>query len=131
LQLVIPEHIPAFSKKRFISRANIDPRCFVVLGDSETALSAIDALRTNFTGRVIVVPTSPYGSFENVDIFTRKFSPINKNEAFMVEEDYLDRANIDVIKGEIKAIDLNKNQLIIKGTNGPIEFDKILIAWGS
>jgi predicted RNA-binding protein len=33
----------------------------------------------------------------------------------MVEEDYLDRANIDVIKGDIKAIDLNKNQVIVRG----------------
>lgn len=65
LQMIIPEHVPAFQKKKFIKKAEIDPRTFIILGDSETALSAIDALRTNFTGKIIVVPTSPFGSFEN------------------------------------------------------------------
>ena len=45
----MPEHVPAFAKKKFIKRQNIDPRTFVILGDSETALAAIDALRTGFT----------------------------------------------------------------------------------
>ena len=79
------------------------------MGDSEAALSAIDALRTNFTGRILVVPTSHYGSFENSDILNIKFTPIGKNEAYLVEEDYLDRANVDVVKGNIKSIDFNKN----------------------
>jgi hypothetical protein len=98
----MPEHVPAFAKKKFIQRVNIDPRTFVIIGDSETALSAIDALRTNYTGRIVVIPSSPFGSFENTDILNRKFSPLHKNEVYMVEEDYLDRANVDVIKGEIK-----------------------------
>ena len=70
----MPEHVPAFAKKDLMKKIVIDPRTFVVLGDSETALAAIDALRTSFTGRIVVVPTSPYGSFENTDAFTRKFS---------------------------------------------------------
>ena len=94
----MPEHVPAFAKKKFIKRQNIDPRTFVILGDSETALAAIDALRTGFTGRIVVVPSSPYGQFENTDILNRKFTPIQKNEVFMVEEDYFDRENVDVIK---------------------------------
>ena len=49
----------------------------------------------------------------------------------MVEEDYLDRANVDVVKGELKSIDLNRNHVIVKGVKDPIEFDKLLIAWGS
>lgn len=61
----------------------------------------------------------------------RKFSPIHKNEVFLVEEDYLDRANVDVIKGEIKSIDLAKNKITIKGIRDPIPYDKVLIAWGS
>ena len=50
---------------------------------------------------------------------------------FLVEEDYFDRANVDVIKGEIKKIDLGKNELIIKGLKDRIKFDKVMIAWGS
>lgn len=57
----MPEHVPAFAKKKFIKRTTIDPRTFVILGDSDTALAAIDCLRTNFTGKIIVVPSSPYG----------------------------------------------------------------------
>lgn len=115
INMIMPEHVPAFAKKTFIKRALIDPRVFVILGDSETALSAIDALRTSFTGRIIVVPTSPYGTFENVDILCRKFTPISKNESYMVESDFLDRANVDVIRGEIAAIDLDGKSIKIKG----------------
>lgn len=92
----------------------------MILGDSETALSAIDGLRAGFSGKIIVVPSSPFGSFENTDILTKKFSPIAKNEAYLVEEDYLDRANVDVVKGEIKSIDLNNNQIVVKGVKEPI-----------
>ena len=127
----MPEHVPAFAKKKFIKRQNIDPRTFVILGDSETALAAIDALRTGFTGRIVVVPSSPYGQFENTDILNRKFTPIQINEVFVVEEDYFDRANVDVIKGEIKTIDLNKNEIVVKGVKEQIRFDKVMIAWGS
>lgn len=71
IELTVPEHIPAFSKKKFLKRQNIDPRVFVILGDNETALAAIDALRTCFTGRIILIPTSNFGSFENVDIMRK------------------------------------------------------------
>lgn len=76
------------------------------MGDSEAALSAIDALRTNFTGRIICIPCSPFGQFENIDVLNRKFGPINKNESYYVESDYLNRANVEVVKGELKYIDL-------------------------
>lgn len=73
IKLILPEHVPAFAKKDVMKKVTIDPRTFVILGDSETALSAIDALRTSFTGRIVVVPTSPFGAFENTEVFTRKF----------------------------------------------------------
>jgi hypothetical protein len=69
--LTVPEHIPAFSKKKFLKRETIDPRTFVILGDNETSLAAIDALRSCFTGRIVLIPTSNYGAFENVDIMKR------------------------------------------------------------
>jgi len=56
LQVVVPEHIPAFARKKMLKKQNIDPRTIVVLGDSETALAALDALRTSFTGNIICVP---------------------------------------------------------------------------
>lgn len=71
IELTVPEHIPAFSKKKFLKREVIDPRVFVVLGDNETALAAIDALRTNFTGRIVCIPANSFGSFENTDIMKR------------------------------------------------------------
>ncbi len=74
--MVMPEHVPAFSHKSFIKRQTIDPRTLVILGDSETALSAVDALRTSYTGKIVLIPTSPYGQFENFDIMTRKFNQL-------------------------------------------------------
>ena len=79
VELIAPEHVPAFSKKKFLKRETIDPRVFVVLGDNETTLSVIDALRTNFTGRIILIPTSTFGAFENLDALRRNLGPISKN----------------------------------------------------
>ncbi|CDW84041.1 pyridine nucleotide-disulphide oxidoreductase family protein [Stylonychia lemnae] len=131
VQLITPEHIPAFSLKNHIQREHIDPRVFAVIGDSEAALSAIDALRTQFTGRIVLIPTSSYGQFENLDILNRKFSPIQKNESYLVEKDFLDRANVEVVAGELSSIDLNKNEIGMKGQKSKIKFDKVMIAWGS
>ena len=43
----------------------------------------------------------------------------------------MDRANVEIIKGDITAIDLNKNIITVMGQKQPIEFDKIMIAWGA
>ena len=61
----------------------------------------------------------------------KKFTPINKNEVYMVEEDYLDRANVDVVRGEVKTIDFNYNLITVKGVKNQIKFDKVMLAWGS
>jgi len=49
----------------------------------------------------------------------------------MVEEDYLNRANVEVVAGDVKTIDLNKKLIVVRGQKQPIEFDKVLVAWGS
>ena len=103
----------------------------MVLGDSETALAALDALRSSFTGNIICVPQSPFGSFENLDVLRRKFTPLTKNEVHFLEDDFMDKANITVMQGEIKKIDVDKKQLVLKNVHQPIDFDRILIAWGS
>jgi hypothetical protein len=84
-----------------LKKSIIDPRTYVVIGDSEAALSAIDALRSSFTGRLICIPTSPYGTFENTDILNHSFAPLQKNQLFYVEKDYMDRANVEILKGEL------------------------------
>lgn len=115
VQIVIPEHVPAFAHKKFIKRQHVDPRTIVVLGDSEAALGALDGLRTSYTGKIIVVPSSPYGQFENVDVLNRKFTPLEKNEVYMIEQDYLNRANIEVVSGDVKTIDLTRHLIIVRG----------------
>lgn len=121
IELTIPEHIPAFSKKKFVKREPLDPRTYVILGDNETALSVIDSLRTSFTGRIILVPcNNQVGSFENLDMMKRYMGPMSKNQCFLVEDDYLDRANVDVIKGELKKIDVNTRTIDIKNHRKPI-----------
>lgn len=105
IKVTVPEHIPAFAKRKFLGRSKIDPRTFVVLGDSEAALAAMDALRMSFTGNIVCIPASQYGQFENLDVLKSKFTPLTKNETFLADLDFLDRANITVIKGEVKKID--------------------------
>jgi hypothetical protein len=86
--VIIPEHVPAFARRKKLKNAKIDPRRIIVLGDTETALSSVDALRTSFTGEVLLVTTSPFGQFENLDVLRRKFGPLSKNEVYYVEDDY-------------------------------------------
>lgn len=131
IELTVPEHIPAFSKKKFLKRENIDPRTFVILGDNETSLAAIDALRSCFTGRIIVIPTSKYGSFENTDIMRKQIGPLSKNQCYLVEDDYLDRANIDIIRGRVSDIDVEERTIKVAGLRKPIKFEKLLVAWGA
>lgn len=109
----------------------IDPRTVVVCGDNETALQAVESLRSTFTGRIILVPTSNYGAFENTDIMKRDLGPLTKNQCYLVENDFLDRANVDVIKGQIKVIDYVGKKVQIMGYKHPLFFDKLLVAWGS
>ena len=94
IKVTVPEHIPAFARRKFLGRSKIDPRTFVVLGDSDAALSAMDALRMNFTGNIVCVPTGQLGQFENHDILKRKFTPLTQNETFLTDLDFLDKANI-------------------------------------
>ena len=49
----------------------------------------------------------------------------------MVEPDYLDRSNIEVMTGSIKSINLGKKVIRVKGETKEIPFDKILLAYGS
>ena len=109
----------------------MDPRTFVIIGDSETALSTIDTLRTCFTGEIILIPVSAYGAFENTDVMKRKFAPLTKNESYLLEEDFLDRANVTVIKGKVKEIDYDNKIIKMGSAADRIQFDKVLCAWGS
>jgi len=127
----LPERIPAFAKRKFLGRSNVDPRRFIVLGDSEAAIAAIDALRMGFTGEIINIPCSDTGKYENTDIFKRKFRPLSNNEVFYMDDDFLDRANISVIAGKIQKIDKDEKYIKIVEHPKPIHYDKILVAWGS
>ena len=49
----------------------------------------------------------------------------------MTDLDFLDRANITVIKGEPKAIDKTRKLIKLKGSREVTEFDKMLVAWGA
>ena len=131
IQVTVPEHIPAFAKKKYLGRAKVDPRVYVVLGDSETALAAIDALRMSFTGEIVCIPTSSFGHFENTDILKRKMGKINKNEAYYTDQDFLDKANVTVMNGQIKSLDKEKKVIRMKGSTQAIHFDKVLFAVGS
>jgi hypothetical protein len=101
---IVPNQIPAFSLRETLRREEIDPRTYVLVGDSEACLSAIITLRFSFMGRIIVVPTSANGGFENKDVLTRKFGPLNKSEVFMVEPDLFEKACVEVKKEGIKKI---------------------------
>lgn len=123
--------MPAFALREKLKVSNIDPRKFIVYGDSETALSAIDTLRQSFTGEIVLVTCSPYGAFENTDVLRRKFHPLSQNETFFVEDDFLKRAQVIVKHGEIKHIDNDKGLLYLHGEERSIQYDKILLACGA
>lgn len=108
IQIIVPNQIPAFSLRETLAREEVDPRTYVLVGDSEACLSAIITLRFTFMGRIIVVPTSSNGGFENRDVLTRKFGPLNKSEVFMVEPDLFNKACVEVKPDGIRKIDHEK-----------------------
>jgi hypothetical protein len=87
VEAILPDHIPAFSMREALKREEMDPRVFVIIGDSEAALSAIVTLRYAYVGKIILIPTSHDGSFQNKDVLIRKFEPIDKEEVYYVEQD--------------------------------------------
>lgn len=109
MSVVIPEHVPPFANRQKLKRNMVDPRRIVVMGDSETALAAVDGLRTSYAGEIVLISTSPYGQFENMDVLRRKFGPLSKNEVYYVEDGFFEAANVRVMKGELKAFDPKKS----------------------
>mmetsp|Transcript_4104 Transcript_4104/g.6942 ORF Transcript_4104/g.6942 Transcript_4104/m.6942 type:complete len:192 (+) Transcript_4104:695-1270(+) len=79
LEMVVPEHIPAFQKSKYLKRSSADPRVMVIVGDTDTSLSAIQALRQAFTGKIVLVPIRQFGRFENNEIMRKSFFPLSKN----------------------------------------------------
>jgi len=61
----------------------------------------------------------------------RELGPLTKNQCFLVEDDFLDRANVDIIKGDVRHIDIDKREIVIAGQKKPIAFEKVIIAWGA
>ena len=53
------------------------------------------------------------------------------NESFIVEQDFLDKAKVAVVREGIKKIDWKKKELYFKKGVDKIEYDKLLVAWGS
>jgi NADH dehydrogenase FAD-containing subunit len=49
----------------------------------------------------------------------------------MVEEDFFDRAKIDIIQGEIMSIDPRNRVINFKNSKETVVFDKMMIAWGA
>ena len=91
----------------------------------------MDALRQCFTGEILNIPCSDVGQYENTDAMKRNFRPLKPNEAFFVDEDFLDRANIRVVKDKIMAINKKEKWIKLSGEPKPVKFDKILVAWGA
>ena len=130
VQLVVPEHIPAFSMRETLTRDDIDPRSIIIVGDSAAALSAIVTLRYGFVGRIILIPTSTEGSFENKDALVRKFGPLSKEEVYLVEPDLFQKANVEVWNTKITKIDHDERMVYTKD-NKKIPFEAILFAGSS
>lgn len=128
VEIIVPDHIPAFILREHLAREDIDPRVYVVIGDSEAALSAILTLRWAYTGQIILFPTTPSGSFQNKDILLRKFGPLSKEEVYYVEPNLLQKAAIDIETDKIEKIDFEKK--VLTAGKKEIPFTHLLFAGG-
>lgn len=128
---VLPEDIPPFGIRNISNKGQLDPRTFVVVGDSEAALSAVITLRTSgFTGRVVLIPTSSYGAFQNKEAMLQNLGPLNKDEVYSVESDLFSKMDIEVESAQLKHIIYEERTAHLTG-NKSVHYDKILIAAGS
>ena len=109
----------------------LDPRVMVVLGESETALAVMSALRNGFTGQIINIVSGSANQYQNTDVFFRKVGEISKYETYQIQDDFFERANIDIIKGTVTNINYNKKYIELLNESKPIPFDKCVLACGS
>lgn len=133
ISIIVPDHIPAFALREGLKSEKMDPRTYVIIGDSEAALSALVTLRYSYSGRIVLIPTSSYGSFENKDVFYRKFGPLQKDEVYMVENDLFDKACIEIKTAKIDKIDHDQKVIVFqhRGKDSKqeyLEYDSILFA---
>ena len=94
-------------------------------------MAAVDALRQAFTGTIVLFTMSQYGQFENPDILKKKFTNLTRFETFVTDLDFLDQAKVNVIRGGVEKIDWQKRQIYMKSRKERLDYDKLLVAWGS
>ena len=108
----------------------IDPRHFVIIGETETTAAALNVFKQVFPGKLTIIKNSEDVGYLDYNKLHNSLFSINKKYATFLDEDYYNARNIDVFEEKVNAINLEKKK--IRLSNGIIiPFDKVLIALGS
>lgn len=131
LFLKVPEDIvPLFSYHKNMKTLDLDPRHFVLIGDTETTVSAIDSLKKVFSGRITVVNHQTGLDFIDFNKLSKSFFPTKAKHSRWITNEDLDKYKIQIYNDKVTVINsLDKIITLKSGIKMP--FDKVLIAVGS
>ena len=122
--------IPLFAKAPYQEYSELDPRHFVLIGDTETTFGAIDTITKIFSGRISVISHQTGSDFVDFQKLSKSFFPIKAKHSRFLDNDFLKQHKIMHFNDSVKSIDAQKKIITLK-SGQKMPFDKVLIATGS
>jgi len=123
--------IPLYAKGSTADVSNeLDPRHFIIIGDTETAFSCVDTLTKIFSGKISIVSNQNENAFTDINKITKSFFPLKMKQSKFLNKDYLEFFKINLYDEKVVAID-NVKKLVHLSSGNKLPFDKVLIAVGS
>ena len=131
LILKVPEdQLPLFSLHKDMDTLDLDPRHFVLIGDTETTVSALDSLKKVFSGKISLINHQTGLDFIDFNKLSKSFFPTKAKHSRWISNDYLEKNKIQLYNDKVVKIDaIDKVITLASGIKMP--FDKTLIAVGS
>lgn len=125
------EKLPVFANPIYADYNNeLDPRHIVLIGDTETVVSALHTLRLVFTGKISIITNKGDQNFVDMNKLTKSLFPLRAKHAKFLDNTDLNQMGINVYDEKVNSIDGEKRIITLKNKM-KIPFDKVLIAVGS
>jgi len=123
--------LPVFANPIIAEYNNeLDPRHVVLIGDTETVVSALHTMRLFFTGKISIITNKSDQHFIDMNKLTKSMFPLRAKHAKFFDNQELNKMGINVYDEKVQSIDCEKRVITLKNKM-KIPFDKVLIAVGS
>jgi nitrite reductase/ring-hydroxylating ferredoxin subunit/thioredoxin reductase len=131
LLLKTPENfIPLFAFHKNMKTLDLDPRHFVLIGDTETTVAAVDSLKKVFSGRISIVNHQTGLDFIDFNKLSKSFFPTKAKHSRWISNQDFEKFKIQLYNDKVTKIDAS-DKIITLQSGIKMPFDKVLIAVGS